>query len=134
MLKIKKILVFSFLFVCCNSTNSYYKNSQVNLLFIDNSESKFILVYYSIPLESIYYSSGIDFFYNYNCNQIEIKVVRQKINTKVDVMLKSSLLKNTEDSLKMNQFGLFSYVVKIPKNKKWQLDNSCYGKLIKIVD
>lgn len=80
----------------------------------------------------MYYSSGIDFVYNDDCNQIKIKVVRQRINTISNPMSHSVISKYVVDSVESKELGIVCYIVEIPIEEHWSLDNACDRKIVKI--
>ena len=129
----KKILLLttSLILLSCNPTNNYYPKEEIKLLEYCVSDN-LISILYRAPLESMYYSSGIDYSYNEKCNQIELKFVRERIKSNSIPMLKSILLKNTNDSTRINKYGEYIWIVKIPIKKIWDLDNPCENTILKM--
>lgn len=125
-------LVASIILMGC-STMKYYPTEKITLQEITKNNSV-LSVYYSVPLETMYYSSGIDFVYNKDCNQVVIKVVRQRINTNPKVMLQSVLFRDVVDSTKLKEFGINSYMVEIPIEEHWNLNNACNKEIVKTAD
>lgn len=125
-------LVASIILMGC-STMKYYPTVKITLQEITKNNSV-LSVYYSVPLETMYYSSGIDFVYNKDCNQVVIKVVRQRINTNPKVMLQSVLSRDVVDSTKLKEFGINSYMVEIPIEEHWNLNNACNKEIVKTAD
>lgn len=100
---------------CTTQNNSYYPRESMKLRDVIIDE-EWITVYYNLPSETFYYSPGIDYVYREGDKQFEIRVVRQKLKAKLTVMAESELLKNTKDSLLVKDYGINTYVVKIPND------------------
>jgi len=103
-------LVFSVLFFGCTSQH-YYPKDKVELLEVEKQGS-LLFIYYKVPMETMYYSSGVD--YSYNKGELEIKIVRAKINSHPKQMVESFLIK--EDNGEQKKYDLGVYYVKIPNN------------------
>lgn len=125
-------LVASIILMGC-STMRYYPTEKITLQEISKNDSV-LSVYYRVPLETMYYSSGIDFVYNKDCSQVVIKVVRQRINTSPKVMLQSVLSRDVVDSTKLKELGINSYMVEIPIEEHWHLSNACDKEIVRISD
>ena len=113
-MKITTLLLFSILIVSCTSDNKYYEKSNVDILNVSIS-NRTIDIYYSVPLETMYYSSGVDYVFNDKSGKIDLSFVKQKIGTEGNSQIESFLLKNLDDSLKIKEFGINTYIVKIPQ-------------------
>ena len=113
-------IIFSFLSFGCS--NKYYKKEQVKLLKLENTKDSIIL-YYTVPLETIYYSSGIDLYENKITNQNKIRFVRQKINSKIKVNFKSELITN-KNILSSLSFKFYVYKIIVPIKFKNDIINS----------
>lgn len=115
------LLVFSIIIIiACNNQNDYYNKNNIRLLDI-HTENDTIKIYYRVPLETLYYPSGIDYSYNLKNNHIDIGFVRQKIKTKVMVMIESKLVNQHKENNSIKKYHITNYLVKIPINKEWAL-------------
>lgn len=106
-------LVFSFTFLGCTSSKYYSKNN-VELLEFEK-QGNVLGIYYKVPLETMYYSSGIDYLYN-DLDKLEIKFVRAEIRSNSKQMIKSSLTKDKKNNQK--EYDLGTYYVEVPYNFK----------------
>lgn len=110
------LIIVSWLFMGCTAkNNAYYPKESVKLQNVI-TDPEWITIYYTIPLETVYYSPGIDYEYGEDDKQFEISVVRQKLKASTTVMAESKLLKNTKDSVLVKDYGINTYVVKIPND------------------
>jgi len=96
---------------------SIYPSKKVNIFEIKQDDSN-IYIYYTIPLETLYYSSGVDYKYINSFSEIEARFIRQNIKSKKKPKSESILLKNTNDSLRIAKYGINTYLVKIPNKLK----------------
>jgi len=102
----------------CENINSDYKIENIKIINTRVKDDTLLLCY-SIPLETMYYSPGINYSYNKKTKFIEIYVVRQKINSQKRVMVSSKLIENDSAMCKKNY-----YLIKIPLLKGWDIDKN----------
>lgn len=121
------ILILLFCFSC--NEKSFYDKDIVEIYKFEYKEP-FIYIYYGVPLETLYFNSGVDCFYNTDTTEIIIKFVRQKINNKPIAMYSSDLLRNLQDTNLINKFGKNGYLVKLPFYKQLKNDNELEKLLI----
>lgn len=86
--------------------NSYYNSDLINILSI-SIEKDFKLIEYTVPLETLFFSSGCEAAYSQDSTKVTLKFIRQKINTPFYGNLKSNLIHN---DIKI------SYILRLPKN------------------
>ncbi|WP_460469921.1 hypothetical protein [Emticicia fontis] len=109
MRKIIGILI-SIAVMSCSTKNNYYAKEKVELLKTI-SDGNYVSIYYTVPKEASYYSPGVDYEYNKTGNYIDVKVVREDLNTTPNPMIRSSFIKKATDS----------YLVKVPVEATWKL-------------
>lgn len=107
----KKNTIIGFIIALCGSCNSdsYYSSNQVIIKnhSIENGEH---FVTYSVPLETLYYSSGCDVKYNADSTEIILRFIRQKINTKFSGNLESNIVRDSENNI--------NHIIKFPDKAK----------------
>lgn len=118
MIRMLTSLVFSFTFFSCTSSK-YYSENNVELLEFEK-QGNVLVIYYKVPLETTYYSSGIDYLYN-DFDKLEIKFVKAKIKSHPEQMIKSSLTKDKKNSQK--EYDLGTYYVEVPYHFKNESDD-----------
>ena len=117
-------LVFSFAFLGCTSSK-YYSKNDVELLEFEK-QGNVLGIYYKVPLETMYYSSGIDYLYN-DSDKLEIKFVRSKIRSHSKQMVKSSLIKDKKNN---REYDLGTYYVEVPNRFKDERNDYFEDKII----
>ena len=97
------------MFSMCNAKNDYYRSNQVIIIkqMMENSEYQIV---YSVPLETMYYSSGCDAIYSKDSTEITLHFIRQRINTAFSGNLKSDLIRDKN--------GRIVYIIKFPDKIK----------------
>jgi len=118
-------LVFSFVFLGCTSSKYYSKNN-IELLEFEK-QGDVLGIYYKVPLETMYYSSGVDYLYN-DFDKLEIKFVRAKIGSRPKQMVKSSLTKDKSNNQK--EYDLGTYYVEVPNHFKGKSNDYFKDKII----
>lgn len=117
---------------CISTVPDYYKKDDVMIINV-TSDDNYITIFYEVPIETVYYSSGVNYFYNKSSSKLEIKFIKQDINGKIkDVMVKSVFLKDTKNNVLLKNYGDYTYVVKIPNSNNVQI-LECDWKNILIV-
>ncbi len=118
-------LVFSFTFLSCTSSK-YYSKDNVELLEFER-QGNVLGIYYKVPLETMYYSSGIDYLYD-DFDKLEIKFVRAEIGSYPKQMVKSSLTRDKKNNRK--KYDLGTYYIEIPNRFKDRSSDYFKDKII----
>src|SRR5258708_28334905 len=101
---IKHLFSIIVLMAACKSSKEYYQPSEILPIahFQDSTGNN---VVYSIPLETLFYSSGCDISFNNDSSEAKLWFIKQKINTPFRGGIKSKIY---------DQKGSLSYVIVIP--------------------
>jgi len=87
------VVLISILFFSCEE-KEYYSPTQINILK-SIVEDDSLTIYYKAPLETMYFSSGVDYSYSNDFKTVELKFIREKIGNDTErVLAKSFLVKN----------------------------------------
>lgn len=116
----------------CISTEYYPKESIILREIVLNDTS--IRIFYSYPMETMYYSKGVDYVYDSACNQIIIKFVRQSVKGFTKKVMIDNELTNFEvyDSITSNIIKIDCNLIEISIESYWDLSKSCKNEIIRI--
>lgn len=109
----KKILlalaaVISVLIFSC-SNKKYYNKYDVRILNIEARDNA-LIIYYKVPLETFYYSSGVDYYFK-KSDSLELKFIKEELNTESIKKVSSNLVST---KIEQKLYGVDAYIIKIP--------------------
>ena len=101
------ILVIPMFFFSCLK-REYYLSDQIKILTTNKNDNS-TLIEYTVPLETLYFSSGCVTLYNRDTTKVTLRFIRQKNNSKFYGDLKSELVSDKNK---------IYYLIQLPKSIK----------------
>jgi hypothetical protein len=98
-------LGFILVFCGCGNMNEYYSANEI-ILKNHYKDPAGNCIIYSIPLETLYYSSGYDISYNNDSSEATLGFIRQRINTRFSGSLKSEFIRQNDQ---------LNYLIRLPR-------------------
>lgn len=89
--------------------NEYYEQGQIKIVDVRSGHTN-VFVVYREPLESMYFSSGVDIGYNNDSSIATVRFVRHRIRTKISAEIESKRVEESSYLLSKGYYKLDAFV------------------------